>query len=528
MSVAMPLLPQARQPWPRALGALALLLAALMWLYRDTALGMVGIWLRSETFTHAFTVPPISLWLIWRRRAQLARLTPRPVPWLLLPMALVALAWLAGHLVVVNAITQFALVTLLVLSVPAVLGWQVADAIRFPLLFLYFAVPFGEFLMPLLMDWTADFTVWALQRTGIPVLREGLQFSIPSGQWSVEAACSGIRYLMASLMVGVLFAYLNYRSMLRRWVFVGVSILVPIVANWVRAYLIVLIGHLSGNELATGADHLVYGWLFFGIVILLMLTLGAMWSQPEADEPAPASAAARPVSGTAPRPAGLAPLAAAALALAVLALPHGLLARVASAPVPTLSNLATVGTPAVGWSLAAQPPADWHHAFLNPTLRLERSFAQGERRVGLQLAYYAAEAPDSKLVSSTNALVQGRQGPWAQVSQGRRALQLSDASLTWRTAELRSGAAGANEGAATRLVVWQAYWINGVLTASDFQAKALLALNRLLGRGGDGAVLLLYTLKTSAEPPDAVLEAFVRDHLASLDDQLRRAHGTAP
>jgi exosortase A len=283
MSAALPMPPQARRPWPRALGALALLLAALLWLYRDTALGMVGIWLRSETFTHAFTVPPISLWLIWRRRAQLARLTPRPVPWLLLPMALVALAWLAGQLVVVNAITQFALVTLLVLSVPAVLGWQVADAIRFPLLFLYFAVPFGEFLMPLLMDWTADFTVWALQRTGIPVLREGLQFTIPSGQWSVEAACSGIRYLMASLMVGVLFAYLNYRSMLRRWVFVGVSILVPIVANWVRAYLIVLLGHLSGNELATGADHLVYGWLFFGLVIVLLLALGAMWSQPEVD-----------------------------------------------------------------------------------------------------------------------------------------------------------------------------------------------------------------------------------------------------
>jgi EpsI family protein len=212
----------------------------------------------------------------------------------------------------------------------------------------------------------------------------------------------------------------------------------------------------------------------------------------------------------------------------VLALPHALLARVALVPVPTLSNLATVGTPAAGWSLAAQPPADWRHAYLNPTLRLERSFAQGEQRVGLQLAYYAAETPDSKLVSSTNALVQGRQGPWARVSQGQRALQLPGASLTWRTAELRSGAADGNQGSATRLVVWQSYWINGVLTSSDFQAKALLALNRLLGRGGDGAVLLLYTLKTSPEQADAALEAFVRDHMASLDGQLRRARDAAP
>ncbi|WP_051243272.1 exosortase A [Azohydromonas australica] len=520
----MPMPPQAHPGWPRALAALALLLAALLWLYRDTALGMVGIWLRSETFTHAFTVPPISLWLIWRRRAQLAQLAPRPVPWLLLPMAAVALAWLMGHLVAVNAVTQFALVTLLVLSVPAVLGWQVAGAIRFPLLFLYFAVPFGEFLMPQLMDWTADFTVWALQRSGIPVLRDGLQFTIPTGHWSVEAACSGIRYLMASLMVGVLFAYLNYSSMLRRWVFVGVSILVPILANWVRAYLIVLVGHLSGNELATGADHLVYGWVFFGVVILLMLAVGAMWSQPEAELAAEAPAAGRPG-----RAAALAPLSAAVLALGVLALPHGLLARVGSMARPMLSNLDAVGTPAAGWSLAAQPPADWRHAYLNPTQRLERNYARGEQRVGLQMAYYAAETSDSKLVSSSNALVQGRLGPWALVGQDRREMQLPDRSLTWRTAELRSGNADAKDSSATRLVVWRAYWINGVLTtASDFQAKALLALNQLLGRGGDGAVLMLYAVKAGPGQAEAVLEAFAREHLSALDEQLRRARDAAP
>ena len=39
----------------------------------------------------------------------------------------------------------------------------------FPLGFLFFAVPFGDFLLPVLMQWTADFTVLALRATGIPV-----------------------------------------------------------------------------------------------------------------------------------------------------------------------------------------------------------------------------------------------------------------------------------------------------------------------------------------------------------------------
>jgi hypothetical protein len=46
---------------------------------------------------------------------------------------------------------------------------------------------------------------------GHPGLPRGLQFVIPSGSWSVIEACSGVRYLIASFMVGALFAYLNYQ-----------------------------------------------------------------------------------------------------------------------------------------------------------------------------------------------------------------------------------------------------------------------------------------------------------------------------
>jgi exosortase len=173
---------------------------------------MVSIWSRSDTFAHAFLVPPIALWLIWRQRERLATLDARPCMWMLLLMAGVALAWLLGDLASVNALTQFAMTGLLVLTVPAVLGLRVARAILFPLVFLFLAVPFGEFLLPQLMDWTADFTVLALRGSGIPVFREGNRIVIPSGAWLVVEACSGVRYLLASLMVGTLFAYLTYRS----------------------------------------------------------------------------------------------------------------------------------------------------------------------------------------------------------------------------------------------------------------------------------------------------------------------------
>jgi exosortase A len=272
---------QPAAPWRLAALALAAVWLALGLLYADTVATMVGIWYRSETFAHAFLVPPISAWLIWRLRGQLARISPSPQPWLLLGLVVAAAGWLLADLVKVNSVSQLAWVAMLILSVPAVLGLAVASTILFPLLFLFFAVPLGEFMLPYMMSWTADFTILALRLSGIPVYREGLQFVIPSGSWSVIEACSGVRYLIASFMVGALFAYLNYSSTKRRVIFMLASLLIPIVANWLRAYMIVMLGHLSGNTIAVGVDHLLYGWVFFGLVVMLMFYVGGRWSEPD-------------------------------------------------------------------------------------------------------------------------------------------------------------------------------------------------------------------------------------------------------
>src|SRR5207302_659360 len=120
----------------------------------------------------------------------------------------------------------------------------------FPLAFLLFAVPAGELLIPTLIEWTADFTYHAIRLSGVPMYREGNHFILPTGYWSIVEACSGIRYIIASLMVGTIYAAVAYRSALRRALFIAASILVPIVANWLRAYMIVMLGHLSNNKLA--------------------------------------------------------------------------------------------------------------------------------------------------------------------------------------------------------------------------------------------------------------------------------------
>ncbi|MFT3847192.1 MAG: exosortase A [Propionivibrio sp.] len=496
--------------WAKALAILFVTLLAILVIYRDTALAMAEIWARSETFTHGFLVPPIALWLVWRIRHRFVGMEPRPSRWFLLVPAGAGFLWLLGELSAVGVVSQFALVTIVVFSVPAVLGLRIARRIAFPLAFLYFAVPFGEFAIPFFMEWTAKITVIGLRMSGIPVYREGLQFIIPSGSWSVVEACSGIRYLIASVTVGTLFAYLSYTSLKRRVLFVAVSFVVPIIANWFRAYLIVMLGHLSGNKLAAGVDHLIYGWVFFGIVMMAMFWIGSRWREEELQTPPGDDAA----STTLQDGRGILSTALTAVIFFLIAVMWPFAEwKLGSNLPPQVTRVEPPG-PIAGWTVSEQPVADWSPYYENPSATFGSSYASKGRTVGLFVAYYRNQDYSRKMISSNNRLVAGKDLQWSRVSSGKRDVDWTGRVLTMKTAELKSSDS-------RRLTVWQFYWVNGHLTASDAKAKVYTALSRLTGRGDDSAVVFIYAPEQADGAPVA-LEQFSSEASSAVMDALDR------
>ena len=499
------------QSWRTTLPALVLWLALIGALFYDTFAAMVGSWSRSETFAHAFAVPPLVLWMVWRRRAVLAPMAPVAWPIALVPFGLAALGWLAGRLVAANAVMQLSATAMLVLAVPALVGWQVTRVILFPLVYLFFAVPIGEFMIPPLMQWTADFTVWALRLSGIPVYREGLQFVIPSGNWSVVEACSGVRYLMASFMVGTLFGYLNYQSWQRRWIFAGVSLLVPIVANWLRAYMIVMLGHLSGNTLAVGADHLVYGWVFFGVVITLLFMIGARWAEPEAVVAPPVVDAAG--AGSLRAHGWLVVL---VIGVLLVAAPRVWLSRldaaVSQAPVRLV-----LPTAAADWTRIDQVP-EFRPRYIEPSAQAEALYqhSAGDGTVGVYLAYYRGQTEQRKLVSSENVIVTSKDALWHAVDV--TTVEPPGSGMAVRQTRLQAHTAqGGGERAA--MLVWQIFWVNGEFIHQDYRAKLLGAWQRLRGMGDESAAIVLYAPERPGHSARPVLDRFI----AANQDSLRRA-----
>jgi exosortase A len=503
-----------RTAWQSALVTLTVVLIAILVAYSRTAASMIDTWGRSETFAHGFFVAPISLWLIWRKRDELRTMSPSPT-WLFLPvMGIAGFGWLLGELGAVNALSQGALVTMVITAIATVLGVRITRALLFPLGFLLFMVPVGEFLLPTLMKWTADFTLLAVRASGVPVYREGMLLVLPTGRWSIVEACSGVRYLIASLMVGTLFAYLNYRAPWRRMVFVGIALVVPIIANWLRAYMIVMLGHLSNNRLAVGVDHLIYGWLFFGVVMLLMFWIGSLWAEPDAAHRTGIRVGIDP-TGTTTRVAQWRVVSALLLAATAWPAAANWLERASG---PTLVALTPVDV--AGWNRREVEAASWHPAFARPTAVMHETLQRDDTSVNLYIAYYRGQNANHKLVSSDNALVPSESTTLMRIASGQRNARLGDVEVEIATAQIR-GPDGKTFDA------WSWYWIDGKLTSNDVAAKLLITWKRLLGRPDDAAAIVAYVATSDVRRSTETLQMFLREAWPAMETTLLRARGAS-
>jgi exosortase A len=262
-------------PWRAPLARLAIvwtLLIALTW--RDWS-EMVRQWWDASTYNHILLVPPILAWLVRQRWPELVRLTPRAwFPGLTL-LVCGALAWFSGTALAINTISQLGAVVLLQAAVLVLLGPRVAAGLLFPLGYMLFLVPFGDELVPALQAITADMAVALTQASGVPATIDGVFIDTPAGLFEVAEACSGVKFLVAMIALGTLVAHLCFASWKRRALFMAAAVIVPVLANGVRAWGTIYIAQSQGVEFAAGFDHIVYGWIFFALVMTAVL--GASW-----------------------------------------------------------------------------------------------------------------------------------------------------------------------------------------------------------------------------------------------------------
>src|SRR4051812_35296592 len=212
--------------------------------------------------------------MIWERRASLAPLSPAPDFRALYVIPLLSLAWFGASAIGILEAQQLIVMTIIQAMLFGVLGWPVYRRLMAPLLYLYFLVPSGEFLVPALQNFTAGFAVLGLQLLGIPVYSDGILIDVPAGSFAVAEACAGLRFLIAAVAFGVFYATEIYESRIRRAIFIALSIVVPVIANGFRALGLIVAAQAFGSAAAVEADHITYGWIFFSIVLVALIFIG--------------------------------------------------------------------------------------------------------------------------------------------------------------------------------------------------------------------------------------------------------------
>lgn len=499
---------------PVAAWLLAVLVAlGVAALLPESFLGMLFQWRSSSTFSYGFLILPISLFLLWRERGRLASIRPEPAWLALLLMVPMGALWVLGMVLEVNVVHHFAAVLLVVLAVWAVLGTAALRVIWFPLGYLLLMVPFGEFLVPTLMQWTADFAVLAVSLSGVPVFQDGFVFSLPSGDFEVIKACSGIRFLMATVAAGTVFAWVAYRSWRKRLLFLLACLMVPVLGNLLRAYLVVMMVHLSDGRLA-GA-HVTYGMIFFGAILLGLFIVGARY----ADHPAAATA-----PGASPVPASngavhVLPAAVATLVVVFLiaASPAGLRERVARAGVTPLPP-----PPAAldGYSGPSAGAVDWQPRFHGAVGQYSARYQPVAMAapVDVFVATYDPSRSIGELTDSSNQVFDPR--VWRQVG--------GHTSEGHAEAVLRP-APGTSVPEGTARVVWFWYVVNGRTANSRLGAK-LLELRGVFSGAPvqQGVVALSATFEGESDRARIDLRAFSSAFCAEASFPCPTALGSQP
>jgi exosortase A len=295
--------------------ALAILAALILLTFHADVADLVHIWWNSTTFGHCLFIGPVVAWLVWQRRSDLAQLTPTGWwPGLLL-VAVGGFGWLMGDAASVGFARQLGLIVMLQGAVVTILGPNVARGLIFPMAYAFFLVPFGEGLEPPLQTITVAIVMPLLHLVGVPAVVDGVLIHAGRYYFEVAEACSGAKFVIAMVAFGVLVANLCFVSWKRRAIFLVVSVVVPVIANGFRAFGTIWAADLTSVEAATGLDHIVYGWVFFALVMAGVLAVGWRWFDRAPDDPAfdPARLQATPGHR-------IGPFAAAALVLATVAI----------------------------------------------------------------------------------------------------------------------------------------------------------------------------------------------------------------
>lgn len=246
------------------------LLGIFVLLFHTTFATLLQRWTKwDESLSHGLIVNAVFVYLLvgslpWDTRQ-------RSLPQKILALAflgLSSLAWLTFQLISINLLEQLTLLALLFGLFAGCYGFRTAFSHRMLLLLPVFSLPVWDGMTDQLVNLSSIMVGVMIRVLDMPAIIEGNSIIIPAGHIIIADGCSGIRYFQIALALAFIIGVLNDYGEKRLFITLLIAGLIGLAANWIRIFIIVIVGYETEMQSSLMHDHEYFGWALFAAIML--------------------------------------------------------------------------------------------------------------------------------------------------------------------------------------------------------------------------------------------------------------------
>jgi exosortase len=235
-------------------------------------------WNTKNDFIHGWAIPFLFVAFVCMAWDTMKKEPVKPMLSGLILVVFGLLLYIASARTLQPRIALIGLPFLIVGGVSYVYGWRVARHMLFPAFFWYFAIP-----VPGIQQATNFLQVAVTnscyhvgQAVGMDLVHTGNDIRSATNKWdslNIAAGCSGIRSLMALVMISAIYAYYTQKEVWKKAFLFACALPLALVANFFRIFTIIVLAEMGYSDFAAGAWHDWAGLLFFFPIALSGLFL---------------------------------------------------------------------------------------------------------------------------------------------------------------------------------------------------------------------------------------------------------------
>ena len=232
-------------------------------------------WWSVGPYNHGLLGLALALFIFWNKREVFA--FPHSNIFTLPLLMAACILLLIANLASIGQLQVLSLFLVLLALLISCYGFQPIRQLLLPLFMILLILPIWNVVQLPLRDISTWISFHSVSLLGFKIIRQGYKLITPGGSFVVEEACSGLGFFLASALYAIFVAQINHLSRKAMCAFLAFSLIVAMLANWLRIAIIVIVGSQTMMQHAIVQDHLTFGWFVFAACFVSVIIVGNVY-----------------------------------------------------------------------------------------------------------------------------------------------------------------------------------------------------------------------------------------------------------